>query len=473
MRLSRLLERITPVAVSGPTDREVGSVTDRDADVVAGGVFVAVRGARFDGHARVPTLTRAAAVVVDQDVRAPRGVTVIRVADTRVALAPLCAASHGDPGAGMSVVAVTGTNGKTSITFLLAAMARAAGLRTGIIGTTGHFIDDERLPTVHTTPDAATTQALLARMRDAGVQFVAMETSSIGLAAHRCDAIPFRAAIFTNLTRDHLDWHGSMEAYAAAKSRLFHELNRGVSILNAADPASAMMRPPAGDVWWYNGQDLRADGLGCTASGSSATWRTPRGDAPGTLRLLGRHNVDNALGALGGALAAGIPLEACMRGMTGLSHIPGRLEAVPNARGITALVDYAHTDDALRRVLAELRALKPSRILTVFGCGGDRDRGKRPLMGAAAAEGSDLVFVTSDNPRSEDPAAIIADILPGLAGGAHAVEPDRAAAIRAAVAAARPGDILLVAGKGHETTQTVGTAVLPFDDRHVLAEALA
>jgi UDP-N-acetylmuramoyl-L-alanyl-D-glutamate--2,6-diaminopimelate ligase len=475
MLLSDLLLRLDAAHVRGDVRRTVARVTDRDGEVGSDGLFVAIRGARVDGHDRIAGLHDAAAVVVDHPVDAPPGVTVVQVPDTRRALATLAAAFHRDPGAAVPVVAVTGTNGKTSTTFLLAAMAQAAGVVPGIVGTTGHFIAGTRIPTVHTTPDAVTTQALLARMRDAGVGLVAMEASSIGLAAHRCDAIPFRAAIFTNLTRDHLDVHGTMEAYADAKARLFHALlpEDATAILNVADPAAARMRPSRARVWEAHGAHLRAEALRVDRHGCHARWVTPAGTFDATLPLLGRHNVDNALGALGGALAAGIPLEACAAGVRGIRHIPGRLQAVPNDRDVTVLVDYAHTDDALARVLGELRALGPARILTVFGCGGDRDRGKRPLMGRAAAAGSDLVFVTSDNPRSEDPAAIIADILHGVGDAACVVEPDRRAAIAAAVRAARPGDIVLLAGKGHETTQAIGTEMLPFDDAAVAAEVLA
>ncbi|MES2638625.1 MAG: UDP-N-acetylmuramoyl-L-alanyl-D-glutamate--2,6-diaminopimelate ligase [Myxococcota bacterium] len=472
MLLSSLLGRIAVLAVAGPIDRPVGRVTDVDAEVGPGDVFVAIKGGRFDGHDRLDRMAHAATVVVDQDRVVPPGPTVVRVADTRVALAPLCAARLGDPGASMPVVAVTGTNGKTSTTFLLAAMARAAGLRVGIIGTTGVYIDDEKMPASHTTPGAPALQALLARMRDAGCGFVAVEASSIGLAAHRIDAIPFRAAIFTNLTRDHLDWHGTMEAYAASKARLFRELLAGTAILNAADPASADMAPVGRPTWWFNDADLRAENVVSTANGTQARWVTPMGSFEGSMRLVGAHNVDNALGALGGALAAGVPLEACRAGLAALPFIPGRLQPVENALGFGVLVDYAHTDDALARVLVALRALSPRRILTVFGCGGDRDRGKRPLMGRAAADGSDLVFVTSDNPRSEDPMAIIAAILPGIGDRPHVVQPDRRLAIATALEAARPGDIVLIAGKGHEATQETGAVTAPFDDAAVAADLL-
>jgi UDP-N-acetylmuramoyl-L-alanyl-D-glutamate--2,6-diaminopimelate ligase len=479
MRLAHLLARTTHTRVTGPVDRSVGVVTDRDANVTEGAVFVAIRGARVDGHDRAPALAQAAAVVVERPVRAAPGVTVIEVPDTRVALAQLCAASHAHPAEALPVIGVTGTNGKTSTTFLLAAIARAAGRVPGIIGTTGHFVGDTQLPTTHTTPDAPTTQALLARMRESRAGLVAMEVSSIGLAARRCDAIPFRAAVFTNLTRDHLDYHGTMEAYADAKARLFTELLAGPAILNGQDPWTPALRArisPATTCWTHAvdaDADLRADLEELSWRGTRARVRTPEGTGTLSLQVLGRHNVQNALGALGAALAVGIPLDAALAGLAACTGIPGRLQSVPNTRGFTVLVDYAHTDDALARVLGELRMLGPKRILTVFGCGGDRDKGKRPLMGAAAAAGSDLVVLTSDNPRSEAPEAILRDILPGVGSAPHRVVPDRRDAIRLALAEAGPGDIVLLAGKGHEATQTIGDTVLPFSDAAVAAEELA
>ena len=472
MTLAQLLERIPVRHVTGPTDVPVGQVTDRDGDVVSGDVFVALRGARVDGHDRVGALGHAAALVVERDLVTPEGPTVVRVDDTRATLGPLCAAVHDHPSRAMAVVGVTGTNGKTSTAFLVAAMARAAGWRAGIIGTTGHFIDGTRLDAEHTTPDAPRLQALLARMRDAGCALVAMEASSIGLAARRCDAVDFRAAIFTNLTRDHLDWHGTMEDYAAAKSRLFRELLVGTAVLNARDPWSKVMAPSSRPCLWFNDGDLNATQARCRADGTTARFHTPAGDFEGGMRLVGAHNLDNALGAMGGALAAGVPLEACARGLADCPPVPGRLEAVPNTRGVAVFVDYAHTDDALDRVLTALRALTEGRILTVFGCGGDRDRGKRPRMGAAAARGSDYVVVTSDNPRSESPDAIVADIVPGIGAAPHVVIVDRVEAIRHAITQAGPGDVVLIAGKGHEATQEIGGVRHPFDDRHVAAEAL-
>lgn len=463
------------VLARGAGSRAVGTVGDRHDLVGEDDVFVAIRGQRADGHDRVAGL-RCAAVVVEQDVVAEPGVAVIRVPDTRMALAPLSAASRGWPGRSVPTVAITGTNGKTTTSFLLAAIARAAGLVPGIVGTTGNYIGDRRLPTEHTSPTAPVLQALLADMRDAGVGLCALEASSIGLAAHRCDAVPFRAAVFTNLSRDHLDWHGTMEAYAAAKARLFHELLEGTAILNGDDPASAQMRPSKGRVWTFSDTgpaDLRGTLVAERWEGLEAEVSTPMGRGRLVLPMVGRHNLQNALAALGAALALDVPLDAALAGLAGATGAPGRLQRIPNDRGVAVFVDYAHTDDALRRVLAELRRLGPGRILCVFGCGGDRDRGKRPLMGRAVAEGADYAVLTNDNPRSEDPEAIIADVVPGLGSLPHHIEPDRALAIRTAIAAARKGDVVLIAGKGHEAYQEVGGVRQPFDDCATAQEALA
>jgi UDP-N-acetylmuramoyl-L-alanyl-D-glutamate--2,6-diaminopimelate ligase len=480
MQLVDLLAHLDVRSVRGATERTITRVTDRDEAVTGTDTcFVAVRGARVDGHDRIPA--HAACAVVEREVDVATDTTVVQVGDTRAALAALAAAIHGHPGASVPVVGITGTNGKTSTTFLLASIARAAGLVPGIIGTTGHFIGDTRLPTGHTTPDAPTTQALLARMRDAGAGLVGMEVSSIGLAARRADSLPFRAAVFTNLTRDHLDYHGTMEAYALAKARLFSDglAEGGTAILHGADPACGQMTEavrPGSTIWTYavgSEAHLRADLADLSWRGTRARVTTPHGIGALALRVLGRHNVQNALGALGAALAVGIDLDVACAGLSACTGIPGRLQAVPNDRGFAVLVDYAHTDDALTRVLAELRLLGPRRILTVFGCGGDRDRGKRPLMGAAAAAGSDFVVVTSDNPRSEDPASIVADIVPGIGSAPYAVVLDRREAITYAIRLAGPGDIVLLAGKGHEATQIIGADVFPFDDVQVASEVLA
>ncbi|MFT4978770.1 MAG: UDP-N-acetylmuramoyl-L-alanyl-D-glutamate--2,6-diaminopimelate ligase, partial [Myxococcota bacterium] len=468
--------------VDGRTDRPVQHVTHDSRLACPDGIFVAIRGARVDGRRFTPDLS-VAAIICDAPVEASEDVTVITVPDARKAMAMAAAALHDWPGRNVPVVGVTGTNGKTTVCWMIEQIARSAGRRPGVLGTTGHRIDGAPLPdgplTRFTTPESPILQALLAEMRDQGCDLIAMEASSIGLDAHRADQIPFRSALFTSFSRDHLDYHVTEAAYLAAKQRLFSELLAadGVAILFGDDPRIAATPTRSRRCWRYSlldpGADLFAADVHASLSGITAEVRTPAGSGTLSLQLVGRHNLENALAALGAALTVGISLEAALVGLAGLETIPGRLQRVADPLGGRhVFVDYAHTPDALDQVLSGLRPLTPGRIVTVFGCGGDRDAGKRPLMGAAASRGSDAVVVTSDNPRGEDPVAIIAAILPGIQGPAT-VEPDRAAAIRQAISGTGRGDVVLIAGKGHETTQTTGTVSRPFSDAAVAAAVLS
>jgi UDP-N-acetylmuramoyl-L-alanyl-D-glutamate--2,6-diaminopimelate ligase len=480
MRLSDLVRHIQVTRVEGPLDAEVARVTHDSRSAGRGDVFVAIRGAKVDGRSFVPGLD-VAAVIADAPVSSRS--TVIVVPDARRALAEAAAALAGHPSQRVPVIGVTGTNGKTTVTWMLEAIAHAHGWKAGVIGTTGHRTSGPGGGSVnkkaeHTTPEAPVIQGLLREMVHAGAGLVAMEVSSIGLTLRRVDGIAFRAAVFTNLSRDHLDFHPTMDDYQAAKARLFQELlaDGGTAIVHGGDRAHEAMRPPSGRAFWRYGLDatfeLSAREVHTALDGTTAMVATPAGAGELRLQLVGAHNVLNALAAIGAAIAIGIPLEPCMAGLAALANVPGRLERVPNGKGIHLFVDYAHTPDALVHVLEALKALDGGRVITVFGCGGDRDGGKRPLMGAAASASSDFVVVTSDNPRSEDADAIIRQIVPGMTG-AYAIEPDRRRAIGRAIGEARPGDVVLIAGKGHETTQTVGSAVLPFDDRLVAREWFA
>ncbi len=479
MRLSSLLSALDPISVSGPVDRLVASVTHDSRQAGEADIFVAIVGASVDGRRFAPDL-QVAAVIADAPVQVAPGVTTIVVRDARQALAQAAALLAGSPGAALPVIGVTGTNGKTTTCWMLEQIAMTAGMRPGVIGTTGHRIGGAPLPesplTRYTTPEAPILQQLLAQMREAGCGMVAMEVSSIGLALRRADEIPFMVGVFTGLSRDHLDFHADMDRYLAAKRRLLTDLLAadGRAVLNADDPASASIHPRV-KTWrysWHTDADITAADVRCTLHGTTAQLRTPAGAGTLSIPLIGGHNLENALGAVGAALAIGVPLEAVLAGLAALPVVPGRLERVPTTCGITVLVDYAHSPDALRRVLAGLRPMTTGRILTVFGCGGDRDPGKRPMMGAAASAGSDAVYITSDNPRSEDPGAIIADILPGVTG-LRTVQPDRADAIGAAIADARRGDVVLIAGKGHENYQIIGGTTRPFSDVGHAAAALS
>ena len=475
MRLADLTPHLDLRQVSGSLDTPFRRVTHDSRLAGPEDVFVAIRGAKTDGRALAREL-RVAAVIADGPVEVRPGVTVLQVADARRALALAAAAAAGFPGRAMPVVGVTGTNGKTTTTWLIEAIGAADGRAVGVIGTTGARIAGVAEPLGFTTPEAPVLQDLLARMRTAGCGLVAMEVSSIGLSLSRVDGIPFAVGVFTSFSQDHLDFHGTMAAYLEAKQRLFQELlaQDGTAVLCGDDPAWAAMVPPGQRTWTYgfgDGLDIRVTDAALGLRGSTATVHTPLGSGDLSVRLPGRHNLHNALGALGAGLALGIPLPTCLDGLAALPRVPGRLDPVPVDAGFDVLVDYAHTPDALERVLATLRPLTAGRLITVFGCGGDRDRSKRPLMGAAASAGSDLVVVTSDNPRSEDPAAILAEILPGVRGEVR-VEVDRRQAIALALRAAQPGDCVLIAGKGHEAVQVVGDQTLPFDDRLVAAALL-
>jgi UDP-N-acetylmuramoyl-L-alanyl-D-glutamate--2,6-diaminopimelate ligase len=476
-------------------DPQIARVTGDSREVVPGAVFFALPGAERDGHAFVSEAVRrgAVAVVAERPV-ACAPAALLLAPSARRAMALAAANFHGRPADALALAAVTGTNGKTTVAWLVEACARAAGVPAGMLGTVTHRWPGTERPAAHTTPESTTIQALLAEMRAAGARAAVLEVSSHALAQERVAGLRFRAAAFTNLTRDHLDYHGDMERYFAAKRRLFQEhlLPDGVAVVNVRDPFGARLADQLGPgrrLWRHGGRSddaLRAEEVAAGLSGIAATIQTPAGTLRIRSPLVGSHNLENLLSAAGLALALGFPAEAVARGLTECRGAPGRLERFA-ARGVSVFVDYAHTDDALTRALEALRALGPRRLVCVFGCGGDRDRGKRPLMGAAAARGADAVVVTSDNPRTEDPAAILAEIVPGLertglprldpralARGERgfAVEPDRRAAIALAVASAREGDAVLVAGKGHEDYQIVGRERLPFSDRDEARKAL-
>ncbi len=476
-------------------DAEVSTVTGDSREVVPGAVFFALRGADRDGHEFAGEAARRGAIAVVAERAVPCApATLLLAPSSRRAMAVAAANLHGRPGEALHLAGVTGTNGKTTVAWLVEACARAAAVPVGLLGTVIHRWPGAERRAGHTTPESTTVQALLSQMRAAGARAAVLEVSSHALAQERVAGMLFRVAGFTNLTRDHLDYHGDMESYFAAKRRLFleHLAPDGTAVVNVRDRWGARLADQLGPgrrVWRYGGRtgdELRAEEVVIGLSGIAATLHTPAGPIAFRSPLVGAHNLENLLCATGMALGLELPPAAIARGLSESAGAPGRLERFA-ARGVSVFVDYAHTDDALARALEALRALGPRRVVCVFGCGGDRDRGKRPLMGEVAGRGADLVVVTSDNPRSEDPLAIIGEIVPGLerAGlrrlGAKAlclddrgfvVEPDRRSAIAVAVAAAREGDAVLVAGKGHEDYQVVGRERLPFSDRDEARAAL-
>lgn len=407
------------------------------------------------------------------------------VDDARLALAVAAAAFYRNPTAEMQVVGITGTNGKTTTAYLVASIFDAANIRCGVLGTVEYRIGNEVREATRTTPEASDAQLLLREMVERGCRVCAMEVSSHALVLRRVDAMKFAAGVFTNLTRDHLDFHVTMEAYFQAKRRLFEMLPRDApSLLNLDDPRGAALVEIAGRPVTYavkSSADIMPGPLSFSLDGLAFDIRTPRGTLHARSRLVGRPNVYNILAAVATGVALDLPFDAVERGVQALEGVPGRFQIVSSAKdGVKVVVDYAHTDDALRDLLETARPLAQGRLITVFGCGGDRDRTKRPLMGAVAGRLSDLIVVTSDNPRSEDPDRIIEEIQRGITADTRRDSDqrilsiaDRREAIEEAIGFARPGDLVLVAGKGHEKYQIVGDRRLPFDDVAVAREALA
>ncbi len=480
MNIRDLFSGVEVVRMFGAADSPVTGLAYDSRRVLPGQVFFAIRGEKSDGHAFLSAALQRGAVAVASESTPEPGEgpkAWAQVAHARRALALAAANFYEHPAGALRLAGITGTNGKTTTAFLVHAILEAAGHVTGLFGTIEYRLGGRRLPAPHTTPESLDLQELLAELRGLGGSHAVMEVSSHALALDRIYGLPFAVAVFTNLTRDHLDFHRDMESYFAAKKKLFTGAGApppGAVVLNADDPRSAELVPPRRDsprVVWY-GLEKPAD---VRPEGADAI-RTPAGQVRNRSRLVGRPNAYNVLAATAAAVALGIAPEAIEQGLAALESVPGRFERVEAGQPFPVIVDYAHTDDALRNVLAAARSLNPRQVITVFGCGGDRDRAKRPLMGEAAAEASELVIITSDNPRSEDPLRIIEDALPGVrkVGRPFHVEPDRAQAIEMALEEARreAGSLVLIAGKGHETYQVIGNERRPFDDRQVAREAL-
>jgi UDP-N-acetylmuramoyl-L-alanyl-D-glutamate--2,6-diaminopimelate ligase len=479
--LADLVARLPGAEVQGDPRLAVAHVTHDSRQVQPGSMFVAIRGLAADGNQFADAALRKGAAVVVSEAAAPPGVPWVRVPDARAALAVFSAAVLGDPARSLRLVGVTGTNGKTTTTYLIDAALRAHGERVGLLGTVQYRIGDRVAEAVRTTPEASDLQALFREMVDAGCSHAVLEVSSHSLELKRVHGCAFQVAVFTNLTRDHLDFHGDMDRYFAAKRQLFDPLLRedGQAILNADDDRSAEIAAVSrGRVWTYGLErpaDFRARDIALSLDGTRFHVDSPAGSFEITTPLLGRFNVSNLLAAFGASLALGVPPETATLGLRSLHGVPGRLERVDAGQDFTVVVDYAHTDDALKNLLETVRELGPRRILTVFGCGGDRDKTKRPLMGAVAARLSDVVVVTSDNPRSEPPEAILEEIQRGMNGRRHSerhVIVDRREAIARALEMAGPGDAVVIAGKGHETYQVLRDRTIPFDDRQVARHVL-
>jgi UDP-N-acetylmuramoyl-L-alanyl-D-glutamate--2,6-diaminopimelate ligase len=489
VQVQALVADVEVVELRGDPTVEVVALTHDSRRVRPGSLFACIPGEHTDGHlyAQAAIDAGAVALLVERPLGATArrsGLAEVRVTSVRDALGPLAARFFGAPSAAMSCVGVTGTNGKTTTTYVLEAVARAAGQRAGIIGTTGARLDGETFGLQHTTPEATDLQELIARMRESHAALVAIEVSSHALAQHRVDGTRFAVVCFTNLSHDHLDYHGDLASYFEAKARLFSPEFAAAAAINVDDPFGRELRDRASalglDVVSYAIEDEAAD---ITISDPVFDRRGARfglvdsrvgRSEPAGLGLLGRHNVSNALAAAASARAVGLPFEAVLSGLADAGPVPGRLEPVDAGQPFLVLVDYAHTPDALDHALAAARQVTEGRrVIVVFGCGGDRDRAKRPLMGAVASRRADVAILTSDNPRSERAADIAAEVAAGATGAARLhIELDRRVAIHDAVADAGPGDVVVIAGKGHETGQTAGGVTVPFDDRAVAREAI-
>ncbi len=487
--VSVLLDALDDKRVIGAPPARVRGLTADSRRVQAGDCFVAVPGFKQDARRFVPdALARGAALVVTEgEPLAGVDVAQVLVPAVRPAMARLAGAYHGHPSRALTLVGITGTNGKTTTSYLVDALLRARGLRTGILGTIQYVLGDEVRPANQTTPEAIEIQSMLAEMRERGVGGVAMEVSSHALALSRVDGLAFDVAVFTNLTQDHLDFHGTLDEYRRAKRRLFEQLAaspkpHATAVVNADDASGAeMVRDLAVSTLTFGlsrAAGVRALEHVSGLDGIRMTVETPRGRLTLASPLIGEHNVMNLLGAIGVGLALGLEPAAIAAALAPVTTVPGRFEQVNAGQPFLVVVDYAHTPDALERVLATARKITPGRLAVVFGCGGDRDRTKRPIMGEIAARLADRAWVTSDNPRSERPQAILDEVVAGVtrvsgARDRYVAEADRKLAISGALAWAQAGDTVVIAGKGHETYQIIGAETLPFDDRAVAREILA
>ncbi len=486
MKLSDILNEVDTLETRGPLDREVQGLAYDSRAVRRGFLFVALRGEHDDGIRFADEALAAGAVAIISEHREfqRREVTHAVVADARRALFQAAGAFHGHPSRRLKVVGITGTNGKTTTAFMLRDILAAAHHSPGLIGTVQYEVGQRIIPAGRTTPEAPDIEALLHQMKQAGCRAAVMEVSSHSLAQQRVSGLSFDAAVFTNLTRDHLDYHGTMERYFEAKCLLFDQLAAGekkaTAVLPADDPWGRQLlercvaRGLAVVTYGFSAEaQVRGEGLAADGTGIRLHAQTPWGVTDLRLALPGRFNAANALAALAAGGALGVGPAVAAEALRGLLLVPGRLEAVPTGRDFQVYVDYAHTDDALANVLGTLREFTARRLIVVFGCGGNRDRAKRPLMGAVAARLADHTILTSDNPRKEPPGRIIEEIRAGMPPDASCdICEDRAAAIRLALETARAGDVVLIAGKGHERTQEFASTIVPFDDRQAVRQAL-
>lgn len=460
-------------------DIEINGIACDSKAVNKGYLFVAVPGTKTDGHRFVnEALERGAAgVVIERDIPLDEGIARIYVKDSRAALAKIANEFYGRPAEKLRCIGITGTNGKTTISYLMDKIVSAAGHKAGLIGTINYRIGERLIPAANTTPGPVALYDFMSKMLQNSIDHLVMEVSSHSLDQRRVEGIDFAAAIFTNLTGDHLDYHKTMDGYFEAKAKLFDGLGAGsYGIINIDDEwGRELLKRSKGGIVTYGakqGADFTAGGIELSLTGAKFVIDTPNGQINIDTKLIGSHNVYNITAAVACGAALGFSLEAIKRGVENVRSVPGRLEAIDCGQPFKVFVDYAHTDDALRNVLSALRPLIPERMIVVFGCGGERDRTKRPRMGKVAGELADMVIVTSDNPRGEDPKTITDEIAAGIETKNYTIAIDRAEAIRRSLSEARDGDCVLIAGKGHETYQVLMNTTVAFDDREVARKIL-
>jgi UDP-N-acetylmuramoyl-L-alanyl-D-glutamate--2,6-diaminopimelate ligase len=484
MQLADIIRRVRAIMIDGPVNREIGGISCDSRRAGPGNIFVAIRGEHFDGHSFIEqAVEKGVAAVVAERAGLSHRATMIVVRDSREALAQLASVFYGEPAQKLTIIGVTGTNGKTTTTFLIKHLLERANRSTALIGTVQYEIGRRVLPAHRTTPESLDLQELLSQCVEAGCRNVVMEVSSHALSQNRADEISFDVGVFTNLTRDHLDFHHGMKGYFEAKTRLFENLRTSgkksrTGVINADDPYGQQLVARFGKdlpiVTYGMGvrADFRASNFKVELSGTSYQLDAKEKSYLVRLPLIGRFNIYNSLAALAGAQAAGVDIRTSVTALARAPQVPGRLEAVSAKRQFHVFVDYAHTDNALLNVLKTCRDLNPNRLIVVFGCGGNRDKSKRPLMGNVADQLADFTIVTSDNPRKEDPEAIIRDIESGFKRKNYEKIVDRKKAIARAIGLAQPRDIVLIAGKGHEKMQEFSDYTIPFDDVEVATRAL-
>jgi UDP-N-acetylmuramoyl-L-alanyl-D-glutamate--2,6-diaminopimelate ligase len=486
MQLKQILRPMTLLRTEGSLDREITGIAYDSRRVTPGMVFIAVPGQTVDGHDYVSDAIErgAVAVICERNGFSSPRIAKIRVADAREALALAAATFHGHPSASLKVIGVTGTNGKTTVAFMVKEILEASGVRTGLLGTVRYEVGERVIPASRTTPEALEVQQMMAQMLRAGCQACVLEVSSHALEQKRVLGVDFDVAIFTNLTRDHLDFHGTMEQYFLAKQKLFQSAANGgkkqAAVINIDDVSGGRLAAESDleirlTYGLCEAAQLRATKVELAHEGSRFTLQLPGKTLDCRMPLIGRHNIYNALAAAGAGLALNVEPATIRAALNRLHPVPGRLEGIAQGQPFSVLVDYAHTDDALLNVLTTLREITPGRLLLAFGCGGSRDKGKRPAMGRVAAQHADFTLITSDNPRKESPEAIAQAIEEGFRSirtEGYQVELDRRRAIDEIIRLARPGDTVLIAGKGHETYQEFEDTVVPFDDRLYARETL-